>query len=509
MSGKQPPDGLLLGYGRKSYIDPNDRKAEESSDLQAQRLSAFADEQGNRIELYIEPDGRRSGSSIHQRPAYQQLIARIESARPGDIAGVILTDVDRAGRLEADLHALFDLILERGLSLRVLDNPQFDIESTDGRFMAGLQVLLAARERRKTSDRIKAWAKHRQDSGTYVGREPYGYHWAHMTDANGHAATRLEPDPIEIERLVAMYERYVTTETTPARIADWANEQGWPTRSGQPWTRTTVDNLIWRVMHYRGFLVRHPPRVRSYRAITGMTPASHPITITAELALAVDDARKRRMGTKRGGQRPNHVYILQGLIHCAACGSPVYCTDDRRRRDLLEYYQCGHRLGTCTAQRVRCEVVERQVWSEVAAFAARLRATSIVADIARSKPTAPPSTSTIAALEGEMHRLNTLFVKGRIAEDAYERDYARLQKRIETATAAISSHHDDPLDIEAVRLLLTGFTAAIAQATPEAARAAAQALIADVRLREATVELVRFVPVLERVREVIAGELDR
>ncbi len=451
---------IYLAYARKSRIDAKTRQEVESTDRQVARLKAWAVEQGVELELFAEPDGYRSGGSTLHRPAYQQLLRRLTSTRPGELAGVVATDLDRTGRLERDMHDLFDEIVNRGFRLIVLDDPSLNLESTDGRFLAGLKVLLAAQERRKVSDRVRTALKDKRARGLHVGVAPYGYRHATVIGEGGQKRKMLVPDPEEAPRLVAILEKYVSGAGID-EVARWCNALGWPTRRGGSWQGGSVYDMMLHVQVYRGFVITRDAR----RHVASLTVGMHEPLIDEQLAQRVEMARTQRSLVRLAGRKAVEPYPLVHLAVCGVCGSRlVGATVNLDGKKVLPepryYYRCIKNLGPCDVPRMPALPLEAQVWTVLDAFRARLRHYARRHDRALLPPPRRlPEPTTAGAIRAEMDRLTLIFQKGRISEERYDHDYALLEDRLAAAIATIETIGSpaDPLGLLAVENLMATF----------------------------------------------------
>lgn len=497
---------VFFGYARKSRIDPKDRQEVESTDRQITRLRAWAAEQGVELELFAEPDGRRSGGSIDHRPAYQEMLARVRTARPGEIVGIVATDLDRTGRLERDMHDLFDEVVSRGLRLVVLDDPRLNLESTDGRFMAGMQVLLAARERRKAGDRVRAAIHDRRARGLHVGMAPYGYRYVETTTESGHKLKTLDPNPDEAERLLAIFDKYLTGEGIDG-VARWCNALGWTTRRGGMWTAVSINELLIHVRTYRGFVLTRDDRQR----VSQLAVGRHPPIIDEQLAQAIEAAKRRRGNERRAGRHAEQPYPLVHLAVCAECGSNIVGAtlniQNGKPLDAPRYfYRCKKDRGLCDTRRMPALPLEGQVWAILDQFRADLHDAASRDQRATLRPERPrplPEPSAAGAIRAEMERLTTIYQKGRISEERYDREYAALEDRLTAATATITTIGSavDPLGLRAVERMMAGFDEAWKQGDRRKLREIAREMVEQVAIYRGVVVKVRLIPELEMLAE--------
>lgn len=499
----------FFAYARKSWIDPKSRQEIESTDRQVARLKAWAAEQGVELELFAEPDGRRSGGSTQHRPAYLQMLERLRSAQPGEVAGIVATELDRTGRKERDMYDLFDEIVSRGLRLVVLDDPSLNLDSTAGYFMAGMKVLLAGHERRQVGDRVKRALADKQSRGLHVGWAPYGYRYGEVVTSTG-TARMLCPEPVEVERLTAILEKYAGGASTK-EIARWANALGWPAARGGTWSTSSLYEIITNVLVYRGMLVTKNER----REITSMQDGKHPAIIDEQLAQDVRARWNERSLRPRRGRRGMIEYPLVHLIYCAECGSHV--VGNTRYEDHGKvydpprlYYKCHKDLKTCSSLRMDAVHIEMQVWNYVFTFERLLKAALSraphLADRVRRPLPVPSTTDTIRA---EMDRLNRMYQKNRISEEQYDREYAVLERKLAADTHQVEQlvEKEVPLGLQEALAVMQDLRATLLANDRTKLPAIARGLISRVEVLDQAVVLVRMTPLLEQIG-MLLGEVD-
>ncbi len=101
-----------------------------------------------------------------------------------------------------------------------------------------------------------------------------------------------------------------------------------------------------------------------------------------------------------------------------------------------------------------------------------------------------------------MERLTKIYQKGRISEEAYDREYAALEARLAVAEASIEQigSAEDPLGVLAAQHMLERFEEALAGGSAEALQEVASQLIERVVVKDSVVIECMFIPPLERLR---------
>jgi DNA invertase Pin-like site-specific DNA recombinase len=177
-----------FGYARVSMAPAKSRKAQHV-DNQVQRLLA-----DGIPEDHIYVDDGRSGK-LRSRPEWDRLLAVL---RKDDV--LVATKLDRIGRSLVNLVDVVNVLGERGVQLRMLDQP-IDTSTAMGKFFFQIMAALAELEAQLTRERTLeglAAAKERH-GGKLPGRGP-----------------SIKPDQIETARMLAKEH----PEMSAARIAE-------------------------------------------------------------------------------------------------------------------------------------------------------------------------------------------------------------------------------------------------------------------------------------------------
>ncbi|MDA3040468.1 MAG: recombinase family protein [Actinomycetota bacterium] len=232
-----------LIYTRKSS-DTGDRGA-LSLEVQAERCRERATLEGlTTVLVFDEGQGvSASKSLVHSDPSSRPALADLLSeVRPGDV--VISWEVSRLGRNEVDAGTTLRVILQKGGHVLTLDGT--DTRQGD-QLGFGLRALLYAEESRRLSERVKAGKARSRAAGRFLGGyTPYGWH---RTEAG-----TLEVD--ETERAVALR---IAADAMAGKswrsIGETLTSEGVPSRSGVPWSSTSVSRVV-RAAHGETLLGR-------------------------------------------------------------------------------------------------------------------------------------------------------------------------------------------------------------------------------------------------------------
>jgi len=94
----------------------------------------------------------------------------IDLARKRHIDLVLVSELSRWGRSTPDLRSTIEDLAERGVALRALNGPDFDITTAQGKLMLNLLASISEFERDLLRERIKSGIAHARSKGTKSGR---------------------------------------------------------------------------------------------------------------------------------------------------------------------------------------------------------------------------------------------------------------------------------------------------------------------------------------------------
>ena len=157
---------------------------------------------------YIDND-ESAYSTRARRPAYQQLMADVES---GLVHAIVAWDQDRLLRQPRQLEELIDLCVPLGIPVRTARG-DLDLASHDGQLYARISAAVAKKSSDDTSRRVKRAAKDRAEAGQFHGGRylPYG-----LQRAEG----KLIHDPAAVQVVRGIATRVLAGDTLTAILRD-------------------------------------------------------------------------------------------------------------------------------------------------------------------------------------------------------------------------------------------------------------------------------------------------
>jgi DNA invertase Pin-like site-specific DNA recombinase len=328
--------------GRENLISPEEQERD---------ARAFAERRGLKIGEVFE-DIDQSGGTL-DRPALQTVLERILS---GKSAGVVVAYLSRLSRETSQGLALIEQIREAGGDVYA---PNLSDHTTaDGRMLNTIQLAIDAGMRERAKEQIARSREAAIERGIPVSnRAPVGY----LRDPK----TRRYVVDEDIAPVVRQAFERRAAGAGPSEIGELLEGHGVQTSQGSSsWSRQAVKALL-KSRVYLGE-IRSGPYVN---------PSAHePIVDLATWTAAQrTDSRPRR---------PEHGYLLSGILRCASCGYTLQGTTTSRGK---RRYRCvgRHAGGRCPAPvSVYCDEVEAIVIEEAQLVFYRPREALVSPDLA-------------------------------------------------------------------------------------------------------------------------------
>lgn len=357
-------------YMRVSSDDQRDRETIRTQRDTIERYLAYSPQYC--VTAWYQDDGVSGTIPLEQRPQGRRLMAE---ARSGSIRGVIVTRGSRLGRDEVDQLVVYRMLKQLGVELIGVSEPLND------ETMFGFNVIMNGAYRRQfLADSARGMERAAREGRYCGGIVPRGYRVV------GEKQTaRLVPNDetiiwgtwTEADLIRKMYHWVVDDEWTCRRIASHLNDLQVPTayvRDGRG-VRGKRTQGYWRAGHVRNIIVNpvyrgdlHYGR-RSTKQGREVIVAQVPGIVSPELWHAAQAAFSRH---RIMPQRPQGVYPLQGLMHCAGC--TLRYTGARGREGVVWYRCGGHHPergrfeGKCRSKAVKGEWIEGALKADVMAW---------------------------------------------------------------------------------------------------------------------------------------------
>lgn len=351
----------LAFYGRFSTDEQNPRSIPD----QRRRCGAVAEHHGYNIVVDFE-DAGISGTHT-ERPGLQAMLDQLARTKGRAFRGVIVDDLTRLSRNQADAWRILDELETRGV---VLIDAQTGIRSDqpNARMMFSVAWLVG-----EQSAIYAAYATHRgldsrAKDGFSTGGSIYGYRSEQEAGDPKHARWRRVIDEDEAIIVRRIFKEYLDGASYKS-IAERLNHERIPEprnngrgrKHGPGWGHTSVRSILSNPKYVGSWTwntrrkVRVPGRGRKRQLAR---PAEEHVTREMPELAIIDratwdavQARLARMQRKgsTGGRPPGDArpYLVSGLLKCGVCGGPMSIASQKTKNEI-RYANFG-----CTSYRSR------------------------------------------------------------------------------------------------------------------------------------------------------------
>jgi site-specific DNA recombinase len=392
---------IALIYVRQSRHKDTERTVSpEVQEDACRKLPAVAG--CDQVEVYSDLDV--SGGKLKGRLRFLALLERIQS---GTVSAIAAYDQSRTFRNTQDALTFYALMEKRPDIEVAFVHGRFD-RTPAGEFTYTAMAAAHSMERRMTGEKIKAAYAYRNAQGAATGPAPYGY----RRTAHGTLEV-MEPEASVVRRV---FQDYATGMWSARALVARLNDEGIVkgSRHGLGWLPDTLVDIL-----------RNPAFVGKTYSVSRRRREGE--LIRAEWPGIVDEALFDRVqatlkaNAPGPGGAPRHDYVFSRLLVCSSCGRPMRAMTDHNRT----YYLCRRDLVTrCSGgQAVREEALLpwasylfERLDSHEGYAAARA-----VAGRVRTLP------GTLERIEDSLKRLKTLYIRGLMPQDEFDREYAHFE----------------------------------------------------------------------------------
>ena len=375
------------------YIRVSTKEQADGASLDAQKdaITAFASQNNLIVTTWFEEQETASKAG---RPLFEDMRLRLLA---GQATGVIIHRIDRSARNYTD-WAYIDELSQQGIKVFFAADG-LDFESTGGRLMADIQMVLAAHYSRNLSFEVKKGLYGRIKQGQYPFKAPLGY----LDNGEGQLKTI---DPIKGPLVKLAFELYCSGEYSITSLTTEMARQGLTGWRGKPVVRRNIEAVL-----------RNPFYIGKMLISGTLYDAVHEPLITANQFKRVGEV-KARWHQKRDTR---HQMPYRMLLTCAACKATL--TGERQKDHV--YYRChtsGCRNGSIREDRLTEQLQKRigaiQFASEDRAYL-RNRLQTWLRQHGESE-LAGSIALRIADASSRLDRLTDLLVEGTISKDDFE-----------------------------------------------------------------------------------------
>lgn len=350
--------------------------------------------------VYVD-EGISATLEISKRKALAQLI---KDAKAGKFDIVIFKCIDRFFRNVGEYYECQKQLRKAGVTWISIEEADLDPEDDDAAFKINIYLTMAEYEARKTSKRIRFNNKMRIKNKQVVsGGQCFHFPWKVVGEKkNRHLAKNEENAPILMD-LLDYFEMHHSKAGTIAYIN---------LKYNMTLSMTTITNLLKDTLLY-GEYKGIPDYVEPW--------------ITKERFDRIQELLKRNASR---GKIYNRTYLFSGIIKCPECGRNLAGNYHKKSGGIYSY-RCNkakvERLCSYTTTTSE-KKIEKQLLDNLETYITNeITKVESLSDIVVPKN---DHTKKIEQLKKEMERLNTMFRKGRIEEEEYDKEYFALEKEL-------------------------------------------------------------------------------
>lgn len=390
----------------------------------------------NSKHVVLQDDGVSAfKTSIFDRPGGKRLCSMIGA---GEVEAIYVDAQDRLSRGRQSEWWNFVDLCEQNSTRIVIDGRELRLNEEADEIRSALDAILARRESREKSHRVKGGLVGVVRNGRYLGsRRPYG--WNFEGERQQRRLIVNTAEAATIARMVEWYE----AGAGDGEIAGRLNERGIPSPAGGAWEKSEVRNIL------------RSPLVAGFVHRLGETfPGLHEAIIEPDRWQRLQEIRATRRGT---GRRPDGGQVFTGgILRCPECRAALR---PRTTPKGYAYYECTGRWrkdqpSTCTQSNINARYLEEAIlggllrWiydpdethSRIAEAAARERerAEQMIRDADRQ----------IAAIERKRQRVQGDYLDGKLPAQLWAEASATLDTEREMAAAHAAELREAATDIQ-------------------------------------------------------------
>ena len=335
----------------------------------------------------------------------KDLARLIEDAKAGKFDIVVFKCIDRFFRNVGEYYECQKQLRAAGVTWISIEESDLDPDDDDAAFKINIYLTMAEYEARKTSKRIRFNNKMRiKNKQVVTGAQNFIFPWTVAGEKKNRYLIKDKENEEMTYDLLDFFEKHQSKRATLGYIN---------TKYNQTISMTTLRNLLADTLLY-GEYQGIPDYVEPY--------------ITKERFDRIQDIVKRN---SRKSDIPNRTFLFSGLVKCPGCGNNMAGNSWKSRHGYNVYtYRCnGARLQkTCPNNKLANEKkLEQQLLDNLEKY--------ITDEIGRVGTIGNVEVKTnnevrAGKVKAEMERLNTMFRKGRIEEEEYDKEYYKLEKEL-------------------------------------------------------------------------------
>jgi DNA invertase Pin-like site-specific DNA recombinase len=366
-------------------------------------LDDFAVENGLvSYDNYID-EGISATLEIHKR---KDLARLIEDAKAGKFDVVIFKCIDRFFRNVGEYYECQKQLNKAGVTWLSIEESDLDPNDPEAGFKINIYLTIAEYEAKKTSKRILFNNKNRiKNKQVVTGSNCFHFPWHVVGEArNRHLAKNVD----RAEELYDLLNYYETHQSKSGTLAYYNNKYD------KTMNINTFNNLISDTLLYGEY--------------KGVGDYVEPY-ITKE---RYDKLQEIVKNNARYNEKTENVFLFSGLITCPSCGRNLTGNSYKRKYTKGYIYRCN-RSRTLKLYDYSLGINEKKIEAQLLDNLEKYIKNSIVEIEKVEAKKEKPKKSQVESIKKEMSRLNSMYRKGRIDEEEYDKDYLALENKLKIA----------------------------------------------------------------------------
>lgn len=384
------------------------------------------------VDRYID-DGITARKSMTKRTDLMRLLGDVRS---GKVDLIIFTKLDRWFRNVGEYHKMQEILEKHNVHWKTIYE-SYDTSTAAGRLHINIMLSIAQDEADRTSERVKVVFANKVKNRKYpTNRVPFGYvvkdSIVYKDEENQHIAEHIFSKFFDLHSIRGTQEFIQNTY-------------------GIQFEATTFRKIFKNTL-YCG----------EYRGVDGFC---EPYITKAQF-----DEIQKIMAEKAIKKTPSGLdYVFTGLLVCGKCGRNLgscYNTRGAGRSQKIATYRCNKfaKARTCDFDQVIMEKTIEEylfkcVHSELDKYKEQY---DLRVSEKKKQKKAGTTEKTVEKIKKKLSKLKDLYINDMIDIEEYKRDYDDLNKQIDDLTAEIEVE-EEPIDIEAIKILLSKSTEEIYQ----------------------------------------------
>lgn len=401
--------------------------------LAAQRdtLQRYCEEHGLKIVEWYEDEGISGRKLIRRRPALQRML---NDAKTGKFTRILFIKLDRYFRSVAEYYEC-QKILESNNVTWTATEEKYDLTTASGRYWVTQKLAMAEYEADQTGERISLVNEYKVRTGQpLVGAQSLGLAFTVGRDEET-GLKNVIPDPETKELITDFINHFLTYHSVKGSTVYINNKYGTTYEYAQ-FKKVLKDTKLWG--HYRG---------NDFYCIGYVNKETW-------------DRIQNLLNVNVKKRSNNRVYLFTGLLQCPCCGRKLTGVASANRKtvkpngkvyiysNVIYQYRCNKAKMSklCEFRKYPSEAkIEKELLCNLNRF--------VNNHITHVKITANTNTHTdgvknsIANLQAEMNRLNTMFRKGRVTEAEYDREYDEMARQMAELQESLTPTEERDLSV--------------------------------------------------------------